>query len=292
MLEIENFNGQLSQVHTEPKSWSSISEEEYMADYSIFNYPTYAVAAGTVLFSILTEAGSNYRKTPEYTLAVLLVRRRAHPQRGLLAVPGGFLRPEETIEECALREIEEETGVLPDNLVPTGVFSSTDRDPRGRIISHAFLSVLAETVLPSPGGDAVEADWYTVRLSNKGKAYDLLLEKDGGAASAELLYSEDCANIAKFRTVKNEELAFDHAEMICSAVTELRKHVSDFEWLFRFLPEKFTLNDMQQVYETVMGEKVLTANFRRKAAEHISETDEYTAGTGHRPARLYVKKEM
>ena len=273
----------------EPKSWSSISEEEYLAGYSLLRYPTYAVTADTVLFSILTEEDSSYRKVPEHTLAVLLVHRRAHPQRGLLAVPGGFLRPEETIEDCALREIEEETGIVPDNLVPAGVFSGTDRDPRGRIISNAFLSVLPKTVLPSPGGDAVDADWYTVRLTNQGNTYDLLLEKDGETAAAELLYSECSTIAAKFRTVKNQGLAFDHAEIICNAIAELRKHVSDFTWLFKFLPEKFTLNDMQQVYETVMGEKVLTANFRRKAANYISETDEYITGVGHRPARVYTK---
>ena len=273
------------------KAFSDISEEEYLAQYSLQDYPTYAIAADTVLFSLLSKEDDNYRKDPELKLSVLLVHRKAHPQRGLLAVPGGFLRPDETIAECAVREIKEETGAVPDFVVPAGVFSEVKRDPRGRIISNVFISVFSAGEKLASGGDAEDAGWYTINLESKEERFYLDLQSPNGVAAAELIYDADSPD-RRLKTGKNSGLAFDHAEIIATAVLELRRHVLDFDWLFRFLPEKFTLNALQQVYEAVIGEKVLTANFRRKISEYVQETEEFVTGSGHRPARLFKKRNL
>ena len=87
-------------------------------------------------------------------------------------------------------------------------------------------------------------------------------------------------------------LAFDHARIIATALTALRADAKNFETIFDFLPEKFTLTALQKVQETIMNITVLPANFRRKIADYVEETEEYTQGAGHRPAKLYRKKSI
>lgn len=270
------------------QSYSSISEEEYLAQYSILNYPTYAVTADNVIFSLKSEEETNYRKDPERMLAVLLIHRKAHPDRGLLALPGGFLNPGETLEECSRREVTEETGITPEYLVPSGVFSRVDRDPRGRILSNVFLSVYPKTDSPASAekSHAYNAGWYTVTLRPENGAYRLTLKRDQEEAEA-LLSCTESSGYPRFRTIENTGLAFDHGEMIASALLDLRKSVLDYHLLFHFLPEEFTMSELQRIYEIITDERVLPANFRRKIAEHVQETDKFIKGSGHRPARLY-----
>ena len=90
--------------------------------------------------------------------------------------------------------------------------------------------------------------------------------------------------------IDSGEIAFDHAKIITTALTELRGYVKNFETIFNFLPEKFTLTALQKVQETIMNISILPANFRRKAVDYVVETDEYTAGAGRRPAKLYKRK--
>ena len=78
--------------------------------------------------------------------------------------------------------------------------------------------------------------------------------------------------------------------MIATALTVLRKNVRDFDFIFDFLPEKFTLTAVQKVQETITNEAQLPANFRRKISEYVEETDEYITGAGHRPAKLFIRK--
>lgn len=98
--------------------------------------------------------------------------------------------------------------------------------------------------------------------------------------------------MSSFVASDNGGLAFDHAEIIAKALTALRSCAKDFEMIFDFLPEKFTLTELQNVQETVMNISVLPANFRRKVSGLVTETDEYTEGAGHRPAKLYRRREQ
>ena len=90
--------------------------------------------------------------------------------------------------------------------------------------------------------------------------------------------------------VENDRLAFDHAAILAEALMLLRERARSYDYVFHFLPERFTLTDFQQAYEKITDASVLTANFRRKTAEYVRETDAFTSGTGHRPARLYTKR--
>ena len=129
------------------------TEKEFLSAYRLDDYERPSVTADIAAFMIRTEVRDNYRQDSGNKLCLLLVKRGGHPYKDHWALPGGFLQPGETIEECALREVQEETNVLPVSLMPVGVFSEPGRDPRGWIISHAFASVISEESVKQAGGD-------------------------------------------------------------------------------------------------------------------------------------------
>ena len=267
-------------------------EELFLSSYHIEDYDRPSVATDIAAFTINTREES-YRHNPEPNLSLLLIRRGEHPFLNAWALPGGFLRPDETVEECAYREITEETNIRPVSLMPVGVFSETDRDPRGRIISNAYASIISSEDAGEIGGyDAIDAKWFDVSFEEEEKGkYTLTLSNEDIILSAELQEKEKRFGRYKFEIIRNEGLAFDHAKMIAAAIASLREEAKNLDVVFDFLPEKFTLAALQKVQETLMNATLVPANFRRKIADYVVETDEYTEGAGHRPARLYMRKD-
>jgi len=188
----------------------------------------------------------------ENDLKVLLIRRGAPPYKGKWAVPGGFVRLNEGLDEAALRELEEETGVRDGYLEQLYTFGALKRDPRGRVVTVAYFALVPDDVQARAGDDAAEAAWHSM--------YDL------------------------------PELAFDHAEILKYALQRLRYKLEYTSVGFELLPNEFTLTDLQTAYEIVLGEKLDKRNFRRRIleAEILVETNRYREGEGQgRPARLY-----
>ena len=270
------------------------TEKEFLAHYRIEEYERPSVTADIVAFMIRSEQSGNYRQDAASKLCILLIRRGGHPFKDHWALPGGFLQPGETIEECALREVQEETNVLPVSLMPVGLFTEPGRDPRGWIISQAFASIIsAESVKQAGGDDAADAQWFDISFDRDADGvFRLTLTNGDTVLSAALTEERTRFGKTSFRITDSGTLAFDHAGIIATALTALRVDAKNFENIFDFLPEKFTLNELQKVQETIMNISVLPANFRRKIADYVAETDEYTQGAGHRPAKLYRKKSI
>lgn len=269
------------------------SEKAFLDEYRMSDYERPSVTADIALFKLRAIKPDNFRKEPVKKLSLLLIKRAGHPYRGCWALPGGFLKPDETIEQCALREVIEETGVKPASLMSIGMFSAPHRDPRGWIISNAFVSVLGESEdSQKAGDDAGDAQWFEVRLDNNGGETALELTYGDVRLHALVREVKSRFGMTSYEIVQQSDIAFDHAEIIVRALSVLRNGAKDFEMIFDFLPEKFTLAELQNVQETVMNISVLTANFRRKVAALVEETDEYTEGAGHRPAKLYRRRTL
>ena len=268
------------------------SEKLFLSSYNIADYERPSIATDIAVFSMFDEESCSHRKDAESKLHVLLIKRGEHPFKNKWALPGGFLRPDETVEECALREIKEETNLEPISLLPIGVFSKPDRDPRGRIVSNAFASVVnAETVKISGGGDAIKAQWFEVDFKSLGgNRFSVDFINGDEKIRVELLENGRKFGKSQFEIQKDTGLAFDHAEIIATALLVMRSEAERFEITFGFLPERFTLAAFQKVQETLLGNTLLTANFRRKTSSLVEETDEFTEGAGHRPARLFKRK--
>ena len=169
----------------------------------------------------------------EGRLRVLLVRRGIPPYEGTGAIPGGFILPDEGLEAAARRELEEETGVRDDvYLEQLYTFGRPGRDLRGRVVTVAYYALISADHGIRAGSDAAEARWWPM---------------DGLPA-----------------------LAFDHADILEYALVRLRNKLEYTTVGFQLLPERFTLSELQQVYETILGRALDKRNLRRKieAARH------------------------
>ena len=155
-------------------------------------------------------------------LRVLLIRRGRHPYIGQWALPGGFVNPDETVEEAAQRELEEETGIRASCLRQLYAFSKPGRDPRAWVITVAYLAfVNSDCLSVTAGDDAAEAQWFTLNAStaSDGCIRLVLTHKDLRLAAC----VKPVANSEEFQTIENDGLAFDHAEIIARALQTLCK---------------------------------------------------------------------
>ena len=288
----------------------SAEEQAYLAQYDITKFERPSVATDMAIFSIMEEGEhDNYRKLPKKALKLLLIKRATYPFKDLWALPGGFCRPDEDVYETAKRELYEETHVNAAYLQLAGTFGEVDRDPRGWIISNTFLSLVdGEACKPRGGSDAWEARWFSIELlvreSQKNlqaesvkieTEYELKLhhEESGECLSAivkEYKQFEHYHETVHYEILNNEGLAFDHAKIILHTLLFLRKSVeNDWKVAFDLMPELFTLTQLQNTFELVLDEKLLTANFRRKVNDLVIETEQSIEGTGHRPAKLFKR---
>lgn len=159
-------------------------------------------------------------------LQVLLVRRGIPPFEGRWAIPGGFVLPDESLDQAARRELEEETGVKDVYLEQLYTFGVPDRDPRGRVITVAYYALVSSDRQVSAGSDAADARWWAME--------------------------------------QLPDLAFDHAEILSYSLERLRNKLEYTTVGFQLLPETFTLTELQQVYEAILGRRLDKRNFRRK----------------------------
>lgn len=298
---------------TENMSGYRITEEEraYLLTYDLSRFDRPSVAADMAVFSIMEAQGEeeeNYRKDPRKQLKLLLIRRGSFPYKDYWALPGGFCRPGERVEDTARRELQEETGVGEAYLEPFAVFSDPDRDPRGWILSHAFLALInGERYQVRGGSDAWEAGWFGISLVKKQvkkevqeasaeieNIYELQLAKEGAvpvrlkAAIRECRHFRNYHETVDYEILEADGLAFDHARIILCACLELQRQAGDTgRIVFDLMPETFTLTGLQKAYETIQGKPLLTPNFRRKIAGYVTETEQMSDGAGHRPAKLY-----
>jgi 8-oxo-dGTP diphosphatase len=184
-------------------------------------------------------------------LHVLLVRRAAPPYAGRYAIPGGFVHEDESLEAAALRELAEETGVRDIYLEQLYSFGDPGRDPRGRVVTIAYFALIASDDLRlTAGTDAAEARW--------------------------------------FPTSALPPLAFDHRRIVNGALERLRNKLEYTTVGFQLLPVKFTLGELQTVYEAILDKRIDKRNFRRKIQLlGILTPLRESRHTGRRPARLY-----
>ena len=187
------------------------------------------------------------------TLQALLIERGVPPFQGRWALPGGFIREHESLDEAALRELREETGVRNLYLEQLYTFGDPGRDPRGRVVTVTYYALIASDKAPlAPGSDASAARWWPVE--------------------------------------KHPPLAFDHGRILTYAVERLRNKLEYTTVGFQLLPKKFTLTQLQRVYEAILGRALDKRNFRRKMEllDILTPMDEWAREGASRPAQLYT----
>lgn len=286
------------------KNKKGLTEEEFLADYNPDKYERPSVTVDMLIFTVRKRKEKNYRKLPENTLNVLLIKRGEHPFLGKWALPGGFVNMNESLEEAAYRELEEETGLREVYLEQLYTWGDTKRDPRTRVISTSYVALADDRALsPKAADDAAEAAWFSVRYNLVKESreetaegailrqtYQLVLtgEEEKLTAVVELTKTINKGTVHIERELKESEgIAFDHGRIISYAIERLRSKVLYTDIAFHLMPELFTLTELQQVYEVILGKELLKANFRRKITRMVAETQEYRTDAGHRPSKLY-----
>jgi len=188
----------------------------------------------------------------ESELKVLLVERALEPFKGSWALPGGFVHVDETVDAAARRELAEEAGLTNVFLEQLYTFGAVDRDPRERVVSVAHFAL-------------VKLSDYNVRAA------------------------ADAADARWFPVSKVPKLAFDHAEILAAALERLKSKVRYQPIGFELLPPKFTLSQLQHLYETVLGSGLDKRNFRKKVLGFgllVALKETQMVGR-HRPAQLF-----
>jgi len=185
-------------------------------------------------------------------LQVLLIRRGLEPFKNKWALPGGFVQLTETLDEAARRELAEETGLTDVYLGQLYTFGSVKRDPRERVVSVAYYALTQPADHRTAAStDAAEAQWFPVNGT--------------------------------------PTLAFDHQEILDTALLRLRGKLRYQPIGFELLPPKFTLTQLQRLYEAVLGESLDKRNFRKKVLGYhliLPLTEQHRDGP-HRPAQLF-----
>ncbi len=263
------------------------SEEEFLRDYDPSQFDRIALTTDVLIFSVSSEEVENYRKLSEKKFSVLLVKRNTYPFKDKWCLPGGFLRVDETIDEAARRILETETNLKNIYMEQLYTFGDVDRDPRMRIISTAYIALVDKNRLRDHLPE--NAAWFTMHILEDEEEIQVTL--DNGTESFPIVVGKRLKSPTSDRyeyfVKKDDHLAFDHAKVIVSGISRLKNKVEYTDIVFNMMPEYFTLGELQQVYEVILGKKLLDPAFRRIIAKKTVKTDKVQTGGGHRPSALF-----
>lgn len=195
----------------------------------------------------------------EGALSVVLTKRDQHPFMGMLSLPGTFVGVSESLDEAVARCLNQKMGLSDIYFEQLYTWGEVDRDPRMRIISVSYYALIPE---------------------------GRLTETDKGSEIREQLYPVDALTADD-----TFSLAFDHKKIIAYGRERIRNKVEYSDIAFELLPEYFTLPQLQSIHEILLGKPLYKANFRKKMADRVTPTDRMANPDGHRPGRIYNKKE-
>ncbi len=237
----------MTRTRSRPSATGRRPDEASPVGYDPRAFPAFAVTVDVVILTL-----------HEGRLHVLLIERGEQPFQGAWAVPGGFKRPAETLDEAAARELAEETGVDAAPLLRQfGAYGDPDRDPRMNVVTVGYLAVLRDVPRPVAGTDAAAAALVPVT--------DVLEDR--------------------------RALAFDHARIVRDAVDRVRVELEVSGLATAFVGDTFTLAELRTVYEAIWDIHLDAANFRRSVVDPawVVPTGHRTrpGPSGGRPAELY-----
>lgn len=288
------------------KSKRQLTEEEFLARYDSSRYEKPSVTVDMLIFTIADRyKEANVRKISPKGLQVLLIKRGDHPFLGKWALPGGFVGMRESLQAAAYRELKEETNV--DNIYMEQLYTwgEVERDPRTRVISIAYLALVdSSRINLKAGDDAVDARWFFIedQVIKEEKVMlpdgfqlttfiQLVLDDGRGTAFSATVKNTRTVSgkISRYEweIAENSYMAFDHAKIIACGLERLRNKVEYTDIAFNLMPDLFTLTELQQVYEVLLGKDLLTANFRRKIGPLVIGTNQTRKEAAHRPSQLF-----
>ncbi|MEZ4224631.1 MAG: NUDIX domain-containing protein [Polyangiaceae bacterium] len=235
-----------------------VSERDFLRSYDARQFEQVSVSVDVVLLSV-----------DQGQLFALVLRRGEHPSLGKWALPGGFVRPTEGLDEAAERVLRDKAGLEHVFLEQLYTFGAPQRDPRTRVISVAYYAL-------------VELDRFTHAHHAR---------KDVLAARVHVPWAGEAGGAVSLLEPDGQTLAtaFDHAEIIGAAVKRVRGKLGYAPIGFELLPEQFTLLELRHVHEAVLGRAINKDSFRRTVLTSglVRPTGKRQRAVGHRPAELF-----
>ncbi len=262
-----------------------------------------SVTVDTIIFTVRDLNVDNYRKLPEKKFQVLLGKRAGEPYKDKWSLPGTFVGKEERFEEAVNRCLQEKANIKDIYLEQLYSWGDPQRDPRERVISTSYMGLVDTGDIQIKAGKNVEdIEWFNIKLNTikekskekkdgyyKAEEIEILLENKQEVLKSRVKVVKELVNgnMVIYTQILQSDLAFDHAKILIYAIERLKNKVEYTTIAFNLMPEKFTLTKLQQVYEILLDKPLLKANFRRKIADMVIETEEYEENAGHRPSKLY-----
>lgn len=278
-------------------------EEDFLREYDVNIYERPSVTNDVIIFTTDDKIEKNNRKVPKKGMQVLLIKRDDYPYKDNWAIPGGFVDVKESLTDGAIRKLKEETGI--DNVYTEQLytFGEMNRDPRTRVISIGNIALVSKdkinfekqksikkskwfwiekNLIDSNDDEKHIVNRYILKLESEDEEIKINYEIIEKIEKSIFRKKEETYNVLN---ESNEKLAFDHYKIIDYALDRVRNKIEYTPIALNLLPRLFTVKELQNVYEAIMGREIL--NFRRKMGDMIIETDEVLEGKPFRPAKMF-----
>lgn len=233
------------------------------------DYEKISVATDVVMLAGNAKPSTDVKSTDDYMLKVLLIKRDMEPAKGKWSLPGGFMDADKTADEAVKNKLKLKTGLEDYYQEQLYTYTDVDRDSRGRVVSISYLALLRQGDVDISGGKN-EAQWFTIGIIR-----------------------DEARNIKDVKVLDDNgsfvELAFDHNRIIKDAIVRIANKIMYTDIAFYLVPEEFTLRNLQDIYEFLLGKEFLA--FRRFISTKVEPTGKMQSGTGYRPSKFFRKKE-
>lgn len=267
----------------EKRNRNGLTEEEFLKQYDPGDYERPSVTADIMVLGMDEKLN---------LLKVLLIQRGDHPYIDCFALPGGFINIDESAYSAACRELEEETGLKNIYLEQIYTMNQPNRDPRMRVFSIAYMALTSKVPVVA-GDDAKAAYWFDITFTDK--KLELFNEDTGIHIKYDLeekIFSNGVERIKNYVPVYDDAsdnaLAFDHAQLLLEGLMRLRNKVKYTGIAFNLVPKKFTLPDLQRVYEVILGKPLYKKNFRKDIMKKVTPCNaKGTSIVGRKSSNLY-----
>ena len=271
--------------------------KNFLALYSDSKYEKPSVTVDSVIFRIVSEENKNYRKLPKKKLQVFLTKRQYQPFKDMYSVIGTFIDLQHELNETMKLCVKNKVNL--DNYYFEQLFTFGDkaRDPRERVISVSYM-LLTNSEQQLSNGDWFDIDIKEVKTNaintengyKLSKIINLILSNKTEKLDNTLEIKNEKKGLEEIKSIniKNNSLAFDHLNIIYHALERLKNKLEYTDIIFNLLPKEFTLTELKQCYELILGEHLLDANFRRKISKMVTPINKYDDAKGHRTSQLFI----
>ena len=264
------------------------SEEEFLRDYDSSVFEKLSITTDILILSVADEDTGNYRKLDEKKFSVLLVKRDNYPFKDKWCLPGGFVGYNEDLEDAAKRILKAETNLDNIYIEQLYTFGSPNRDPRMRVVSTSYMSLIDKNHIDTKLKE--NASWFNINILEDEKSIQVMLDNENNVTIKfviDKVLRDKSTDRYDYVIKENDGLAFDHPKVVVSGISRLKNKIEYTDVVFNMMPRYFTLGELQQVYEVILGKKLLAPAYRRIIAGKVRKTDKMKTGGGHRPSQLF-----